>query len=92
MDLREVGWGAGLDRSGLEKRQVADSCECGNNPWGSIKSGEFFEQLLRKDCAPWSQSVLFGSHSQALVCEVEIQAYKTINGEIQISARNGCSC
>jgi hypothetical protein len=25
------------------RKEVADSCECGNNPYGSIKRGEFFE-------------------------------------------------
>ena len=28
MDLREVGWGYGLDRSGSGCGQVADSCDC----------------------------------------------------------------
>jgi hypothetical protein len=42
MDLREVGWGHGVDRSGLREGQVAGSCECGNEPSGSIKCGEFF--------------------------------------------------
>ena len=35
----------GLDRSGLEQGQVAGICECGNEPSGSIKCGEFFDQL-----------------------------------------------
>jgi hypothetical protein len=43
MDLREVGWGHGLDRSGLGYGQVAGCCECGNEPSGSIKCGEFLE-------------------------------------------------
>jgi hypothetical protein len=38
---------------------VAGTCECGNDPSGSIKCGEFLEQLqtgelLKKDSAPWS--------------------------------------
>jgi hypothetical protein len=46
MDRREVG-------------QVAGSCEYGDEPWGSIKCGEFLEwlrtfQLLRKNSVPWS--------------------------------------
>ena len=40
--------------------QVADACECGNEPSGSVKCGEFLDQLqasqlLRKDSAPWSK-------------------------------------
>ena len=39
---------------------MAGSCECGNEPLGSIKCGEFLDklrsdQLLKKDTAPWSK-------------------------------------
>ena len=31
-----------VDWIGLaQDRQVADACECGNEPWGSVKCGEF---------------------------------------------------
>jgi hypothetical protein len=43
MDLREVGWGHGLDQSGSGYGQVASSCECDYEPSGSIKCGEFLE-------------------------------------------------
>ena len=43
MDLQEVGWGHGLDRSGLEQGQVVGTCERGNEPSGSIKYGKFLE-------------------------------------------------
>jgi hypothetical protein len=38
---------------------VAGCCECGNEPSGYIKGGEFLDWLkkyllLKKDCAPWS--------------------------------------
>ena len=37
MDLQEVGYGY-IDWIGLaQDRQVADSCECGNEPSGSVK-------------------------------------------------------
>ena len=39
MDLQAVGWGHGLDRSGSGQGQVVGSCECGNEPLGSIKWG-----------------------------------------------------
>jgi hypothetical protein len=39
---------------------VAGTCECGNEPSGSIKCGEFLDQLrtgwlLKKDSAQWSK-------------------------------------
>jgi hypothetical protein len=39
MDLREVGWGAWTGSFWLR----ASSCECGYEPSGSIKCGEFLE-------------------------------------------------
>jgi hypothetical protein len=42
-DLREVGYGHGLDRSGSGQGQFAGCCECGNEPSGSIKYGEILE-------------------------------------------------
>jgi hypothetical protein len=33
--------GRGQDRSDCGQGQVADSCECGNKPSGSIKCGEY---------------------------------------------------
>ena len=39
-DLQEVGCGGcGLDRSGSGQGQVAGTCECSNEPSGSIKCG-----------------------------------------------------
>ena len=34
-------WGYGPDRAGSRKEQVAGTFECGNEPSGSIKCGEF---------------------------------------------------
>jgi hypothetical protein len=43
MDLHEVGCG-GMDWIGLaQDRQVAGTCECGNEPSGSIKCGKFLD-------------------------------------------------
>ena len=55
-------WLYGLDWVGPGQRQVADACECGNEPSGSVKCGEFLDQLqtgqlLKKDSAPWSKYV-----------------------------------
>jgi len=41
---------------------VAGTCECGNEPCGSVKCGEFLVQLrigypLKKDSAPWNKVV-----------------------------------
>ena len=41
IDIRDVEWGHGLDRSDSGKEQVAGCCECGNEPSVSIKCGEF---------------------------------------------------
>ena len=46
MDIQEVGCGGcGLDRAGSGQKQVAGTCYCGNEPSGSIKCGEFLDQL-----------------------------------------------
>jgi hypothetical protein len=45
MDLREIGFGD-MDWIHLaQDRQVAGSCEHGNEPSGSIKCGEFLDYL-----------------------------------------------
>ena len=36
-------WGNGLDRSVSGQGQVAGTCECGNEHFGSLKSGEFID-------------------------------------------------
>jgi len=33
----------GLDRAGPGWRQVANACECGDEPSGSVKFGEFLD-------------------------------------------------
>ena len=55
-------WVYGLDWAGPRQVQVADTCECGNEPSGSVKCGEFLDQLqtsqlLKKDSAPWRKYV-----------------------------------
>ena len=49
------------DRSGSGQGQVAGTCECGNEPSGSLKCEEFLDQLktgqLLKESAPWSKYV-----------------------------------
>ena len=51
MDLQEVGCGY-MDWMGLaQDRQVADACECGNEPSGSVKCGDFLT-----GCKPVSSS------------------------------------
>ena len=42
MDLQEMGCG-GMDWIDLAQEAVAGTCECGNEPLGSIKCGEFLD-------------------------------------------------
>ena len=42
-------WGYGLDLAGSGWGNVAVSCECGNEPSGSIKFGEFLDYLKKLD-------------------------------------------
>jgi hypothetical protein len=56
LDVQEVG----LDRSVSVLGQVAVTCECGNEPLGSIKCEKFLDQLrkcyiLKKDSASWNK-------------------------------------
>ena len=56
-------WVYGLDWAGPGQRQVADACECGNEPSGSVKCGEFLDQqqtsqLFKKDSAPCNKQVI----------------------------------
>ena len=58
--FRKWDAGYGLDRAGLIQGQVAGTCDCGNEPSGSTKCGEFLDwlktcSLLKKDCAAWSE-------------------------------------
>ena len=55
-------WVYGPDWAGPGQRQVAGGYECGNEPSGSVKCGEFLDQLqtsqlLKKDSAPWRKYV-----------------------------------
>ena len=44
MDLQEVERGGiGLDRSGSGQREVAGTCECGNEPSSSINCGKILD-------------------------------------------------
>ena len=61
-------WVCGLDWACTGQGQVADACECGNEPSGCIKCGEFLDQLqtsqlLKKDSAPWSKYVLLKQYT-----------------------------
>jgi hypothetical protein len=43
MDLQEVEWGHGQNRSGSGYGQIAGTCKRSNEPSGSIKFGEFLD-------------------------------------------------
>ena len=36
-------WVYGLDWADPRQRQVVEACECGNEPSGSVKCGEFLD-------------------------------------------------
>jgi hypothetical protein len=60
MDFRKWDVGVWTGFSWLRIGKVAGTCECGNEPLGSIKCGEFLDwlitgKLLKKDSAPWSK-------------------------------------
>jgi hypothetical protein len=61
MDLQEVGCGSmDLTNLALDRDRRWGTCECGNEPSGSIKCREFPEwmktsKLLKKDSAAWSK-------------------------------------
>ena len=38
-------WGYGKDRAGSKLGQVEGTCECGNEPSGSVKCGEIIDKL-----------------------------------------------
>jgi hypothetical protein len=38
--------GYGLDRDGSGQGKMFGTCECGNEPWGSIIYGEFLDRCL----------------------------------------------
>ena len=49
-------WVYGLEWAGPGQRQVADACECGNEPSGSVKLDQLqTSQLLKKGSAPWTE-------------------------------------
>ena len=67
MDIQEVGCGS-MDWIELasEQGQMAGTCDCGNEHSGSIKCGEFLDQLrtgqlLKKDSASWSNMLEMGN-------------------------------
>jgi len=43
MNLKELGWGHGMDWSGSGQGQVAGTWKFGNKPSASIKCGEFLD-------------------------------------------------
>jgi len=57
----------------------ADACECGNEPSGSVKWGEFLDPsyLLKKDSAPWSKVSKIGDCYRNLFNKLEILLLKS---------------
>ena len=64
----------GLDWAGPGQRQLTDAFECCNEPSGSVKCGEFLDQLqtsqlLKKDSAPWSK---YNSVNTTIILEYQL--------------------
>jgi hypothetical protein len=64
---------------------VAGTCECGNEPSGSIKCGEFLDwlrngQLLKKDSALWITGV----------CKEKVTRYNFVNIINPLEHTAGC--
>ena len=67
--------GYGLGRAGSGQGQVAGTRDCGNEPSGSIKCGEFLDWLktcwlLRKDSAAWRKKI--SNYGPNLTAEVTV--------------------
>ena len=45
MHLQEMGWGMGFIDLVKDRGRLRGSCECGNEPQGSLKCGQFLEWL-----------------------------------------------
>ena len=83
-------WVCGLDWAGPGQGQVADACECGNEPSGSIKCGEFLDQLQtsqlsKKDSEPCSKYYNVWLSPLFLVCDnlnAECRVYNLVKSLI----------
>ena len=77
--------GYGVVGAGSGQGQVAETCECGDEPSGSIKCGEFLDQLktaylLKKDSAQWSKYMYNTKEGNMWEDpEVEINVLKSLN-------------
>ena len=84
-----VGWGEGhgLDRFGSGQRQVAGSCECGNERSGFMKCGKFLvqfrtRQLLRMYSSTWSQLTKIARYNKTQ-CFCELLKYLSVKYVLQ---------
>ena len=80
MDLQGLSWRHRLDRSGSRQGEVAGSCECSNEPLGSIKCEEFFGQLRnqqhhRKPSASQSQSVSYNDSVHVNLSDKNLKSF-----------------
>ena len=73
-------WVCGLDWAGPGQGQVADACECGNEPSGSIKNEGNFLTSLKPFC--FSRRTLF--HRASKVKEITKEAVLKTNSCLKI--------
>jgi len=77
---------------------VADTCECGDEPSGSIKCGEFLDHLqtgylLKKDSAPWSKQVWERKRKSSIwnrIFCVHHRIISAVKGVYFVSDRKSC--
>ena len=74
---------------------MTGTCECANEPSGSVKCVEFLDQLrtgqlLRKDCAVWRQLTgASGKYASFMFSDLQVGDSTTVRGHVT-QDRNPC--
>ena len=75
-------WVYGQDWAGPGQRQMADACECGNEPSGSVKCGEFLDQLEKHLASQEGLCTMEQVSIVSIFKEVFVEKYITQNIKI----------
>ena len=71
-------WVYGLEWAGPGQGQVADACECGNEPSGSVKCGELLDQL--QTSITLAQGVRAKGRKTRAVCVLTVHTSNAVEG------------